>query len=122
MTYTPAPGVHVGRPPCERCGAAFRLHLPPQRACPAPWRPETVGEAERELRSAQASGDPAREFVARGDYQRLTGQRDPDQGYAAARAELERQREEFRAEVLRRKAEIERKLAEEFLPKRPEGT
>lgn len=80
-TYTPAAGVFPGRPPCATCGAAYRLHragvnetgeqytLP----CPAPYRPSTLERAEEELAAAEASGDQARIFVARGELQRLGG-------------------------------------------------
>ena len=85
-TYRPAEGIFVGRPPCL-CGAAFLLHgygslrmrlaqdKAGQLACPSIYRPATPDDAARELEAAQASGDPARVFIARGDLQRLTGQR-----------------------------------------------
>jgi len=69
--YEPQEGIHVGRPPCSQCGAAYRLHR--DGACPAAWRPTTPAEAERELAAAEASGDAARVFVARGDLQRIRG-------------------------------------------------
>jgi hypothetical protein len=42
-------------------------------ACPTPYRPDTLEEARRELEAAEASGDPGRIFVARGEVQRLEG-------------------------------------------------
>jgi hypothetical protein len=74
MAYTPNPGVFVGRPPCAECGAAYRLHEQ-DGTCPVAYRPGTMEEAERELMQAEASGDKARIFIARGDVQRLTGRR-----------------------------------------------
>lgn len=100
-TYQPAPGVFVGRPPCAACGANFQLHRPPVEQlpatvvgrqvtgaqlarllergvpleCPQAYRPATVEEARRGLEEAVRSGDPAREFIARGELQRLEGRR-----------------------------------------------
>lgn len=74
--YQPAEGVYVGRPPCGLCGAAYRLHRSSggwPGACPEAWRPESLERAQRELAAAQASGDTAAEFIARGDVQRLGG-------------------------------------------------
>lgn len=90
-----------GRPPCESCGAAWRLHLPAGASeadtvlisgrrfvtargrarleaagglvCPEAYRPDTLEVARRELAAAEASGDEARVFVARGNLQRLEG-------------------------------------------------
>lgn len=96
--------VGAGRPPCANCGAAARLHLPSglelregdtvpiagrqyvtqqgwrklvERGllCPEPYRPDTLEVARRELAEAEASGDEARVFVARGNLQRLEGRR-----------------------------------------------
>lgn len=93
-TYRPQPGVFAGRPPCADCGAAYRLHrehTEPCEAralrgiggcwcgrlgapfCPEAYRPGTLEVAQRELAAAEASGDQARVFVARGEVQRLTG-------------------------------------------------
>lgn len=77
-TYQPQPGVFAGRPPCVNCGAAYRLHhdsnlLDGARYCPEAYRPDTLERAQRELADAVTSGDPAREFVARGNLQRLGG-------------------------------------------------
>lgn len=76
-TYDPAPGVHVGRPPCTACGAAYRLHRVggSTLVCPTPYRPSTLETAQRELADAERSGDPTRVFVARGEVQRLGGSR-----------------------------------------------
>jgi len=94
--YQPQPGVFAGRPPCAACGAAYRLHRQhtapcDARAarglggcwcdrlgapfCPEAYRPDTLEVAQRELAAAEASGDPAREFVARGNLQRLAGRK-----------------------------------------------
>jgi hypothetical protein len=79
--YRPnATHVGPGRPPCE-CGAAYRLHRQVSEesergwrlVCPAPYRPDSIEAAQRELEEAQASGDEARVFVARGNLQRLAG-------------------------------------------------
>ena len=64
-----------GRPPCAHCGAAHRLHLAPELRCPEAYRPDTLELARRELAQAEASGDEARIFVARGNLQRLEGRR-----------------------------------------------
>ena len=70
-TYRAQEGVFVGRPPCAECGANYHLHR--DGVCLAAWRPTTPAEAQRELAAAEASGDPTRVFVARGDLQRLEG-------------------------------------------------
>jgi hypothetical protein len=95
-TYLPQEGVFPGRPPCASCGANFHLHaLPPELVamgfqvtatglgavhdrggrlvCPEPYRPTTIEVAQRELAEAEAAGDEARVFVARGHLQRLQG-------------------------------------------------
>lgn len=78
-TYQAQPGVFAGRPPCARCGAAWRLHHRTTirhadvRLCPEAYRPDTLEVAQRELAAAEASGDQARIFVARGEVQRLAG-------------------------------------------------
>jgi hypothetical protein len=93
-TYQPMPGVYPGRPPCANCHAARRLHrdhTAPCEAraergiggcwcarlgapfCPEAYRPTTVEVARRELEAAEATGDQARIFVARGNLQRLEG-------------------------------------------------
>lgn len=102
-TYAPAPGVHIGRPPCSNCGANFHLHRPsigPLNArvsgttlsnaytrgeelwCPEqrpePARAETLDAARAELALAEASGDEARVFVARGNVQRLMRRADDE--------------------------------------------
>lgn len=41
--------------------------------CPEAYRPGTLEVAQRELAAAEASGDQARVFVARGNLQRLVG-------------------------------------------------
>lgn len=43
--------------------------------CPEAYRPDTLEAAERELAQAEALGDQARVFVARGNLQRLSGRR-----------------------------------------------
>lgn len=76
--YQPAAGVYVGRPPCANCGAAYRLHRSSggwPGACPEQYRPDSLRVAQRELAAAEASGDEARVFVARGEVQRLQGRR-----------------------------------------------
>lgn len=100
-TYVPQQSMGAGRPTCAACGAAYRLHrtlehspecdarkasgvggcwcaLPEVRAsltlrCPEAYRPDTLEIARRELEAAEASGDEARVFVARGNLQRLAG-------------------------------------------------
>ena len=83
-TYTPQPAAPgAGRPPCASCGAAYRLHGivyvggqgDEARPCPEAYRPDTVELARRELAQAEATGDEARVFVARGNLQRLEGRR-----------------------------------------------
>lgn len=94
MTYSPAEGTYIGRPPCANCGANFHLHrlrasgpavsgatlanahergealvCPTER--PEPARAETLDAARAELAQAEASKDPQRVFVARGNVQRL---------------------------------------------------
>lgn len=69
--YLAAQGVFVGRPPCETCGAAYRLHR--FGACPEAYRPTTQDEAQRLLERAEHNGDAERVFVARGELQRLRG-------------------------------------------------
>ncbi len=72
-TYEPQHGVHVGRPPCVHCAAAYRLHH--DGPCPVPYRPETLTAAVRALREAK----PGATFAARGDLQRLLGRgHEPD--------------------------------------------
>lgn len=71
--YQPQEGVYAGRPPCAECGAAFRLHR--DGACPEAYRPDSLEEAQRGLAAAEASGDPDRVFIARGEVQRLGGGR-----------------------------------------------
>lgn len=71
MGYAAQLGVFVGRPPCSNCGAAYRLHA--DQRCPVAYRPSTLEVAQRELSDAEASGDAARIFVARGEVQRLGG-------------------------------------------------
>jgi hypothetical protein len=44
--------------------------------CPEPYRPATIESATAELKSAEASGDANRIFVARGNFQRLKGRPD----------------------------------------------
>jgi hypothetical protein len=56
---------------CARCGGHRNLHQPGQ--CPEPYRSDTLEAARRDLLLALASGDQARIFVARGNYQRLGG-------------------------------------------------
>lgn len=87
-TYIATDDVGAGRPACARCGAAYGLHGPVgltrmqragmaargQLACPSPYRVDTLAAAQRELVRAEASGDAARVFVARGDVQRLLGE------------------------------------------------
>lgn len=90
-TYLPQTGVFMGRPPCENCGAAFRLHglsgttgvelaasanSGDRLACPTAYRPASLDDAEKALVRAILSGDQAASFVARGEVQRLGG--DPD--------------------------------------------
>lgn len=70
-SYRPAEGIYVGRPPCGECGAAARLHGA-TGACPLAYRPGSLEEARRELERAVEAGDPAAEFVARGEVQRLS--------------------------------------------------
>ena len=70
-TYTPLAGVFVGRPPCALCAAAYRLHT--DGACPEKYRTESLAEAQREHDAAILAGDPVREFIARGEIQRLGG-------------------------------------------------
>lgn len=89
-TYAPVDGTFVGRPPCASCGASFHLHQPSgsvvdgklrQRLfdggtpllCPQAARPDSLEAARRVLEDAEASGDAARIFAARGDVQRLEG-------------------------------------------------
>jgi len=81
-TYSPAPGVYAGRPPCAHCGAAYRLHRATLVAgvggvlrCPEAYRPATLEVAQRELAEALARGDEAGIFVARGNLQRLEGRK-----------------------------------------------
>lgn len=83
-TYRPQPGVHVGRPPCAECGAAYRLHR--DGACPTAYRPGTIEAAVRELEGAIARKDPAAVFAARGDIQRLMGRGHHWDGCAGCRA------------------------------------
>lgn len=59
---------------CADCGAARHLHTA-AGDCPVAYRPDTLADALRELAAAQAAGDPARIFVARGEAQRLHGRR-----------------------------------------------
>lgn len=70
--YRPMSGVFVGRPPCDICHAAYRLHEP-DGTCLQQYRPDSLEQAETELAEALRSGDPARIFVARGEVQRLKG-------------------------------------------------
>jgi len=100
-TYVPAEGIYIGRPPCAACGANFHLHRPAEGAvagllprgritgrglakladagapleCPRREgdRAASLEEAEAQLVQAEAGGDPVREFVARGEVQRLRG-------------------------------------------------
>jgi hypothetical protein len=81
-TYEAQPtGIGAGRPPCANCGAAYRLHHADVNdsgeqyvlRCPVAYRTDTLGAAQEDLRAAEASGDPARIFVARGNVQRLGG-------------------------------------------------
>lgn len=88
-TYAPAEGIHIGWPPCANCGAAYRLHHVTEHSvagagaiartarltCPTPYRPDTIEVAQRELAAAEASGDQARIFTARGEVQRLVGRK-----------------------------------------------
>lgn len=78
-TFTPQPlrRTHCGArlPDGSLCGAARTAHDYDTHACPTPYRPETLGEAMRELAAAQASGDQNRRFAARGEVQRLHGAR-----------------------------------------------
>lgn len=60
-----------GAPPCRRCHAAYRLHSTKWLVCPERYRPSTLAEAKAELARAEASGDAAQVFVARGEVQRL---------------------------------------------------
>lgn len=62
---------------CANCGAARTTHDYATGACPVAYRPTTLATAQTDLQRARAAGDPAREFVARGEVQRLGG--DPDQ-------------------------------------------
>lgn len=93
-TYLPQTGVFMGRPPCENCGAAFRLHglsgttgvelaasanSGDRLACPTAYRPASLDEARARLAEAETSGDQARIFVARGDLQRLQAAPAPPQ-------------------------------------------
>lgn len=83
-TYTPQATVGPGRPPCARCGAAYRLHQAGVNetgeqytlTCPVAYRPGTLHAAQEELLAAVRSGDEARVFVARGEVQRLGGHPD----------------------------------------------
>ena len=54
------------------CGIQRRLHHEDGR-CPDLYRPPTLESAQRALERAEASGDEARIFVARGEVQRLGG-------------------------------------------------
>lgn len=65
---------------CARCQAHRNLHSLVGRLCPVEYRPDTLADARRALEDAR--GDPAAEFVARGDVQRLGG--NPDQPGTAA--------------------------------------
>jgi hypothetical protein len=93
--YTPQQSMGPSRPTCAGCGAAYRLHraevepnpdyspagaTPAVRTtgrmlCPEPYRPGTLEVARRELAEAEATGDEARIFVARGNLQHLEGRR-----------------------------------------------
>lgn len=53
-----------------------RLEAAGALTCPQAYRPGTLEVAERELRQAEATGDQARVFVARGNLQRLTRRKD----------------------------------------------
>lgn len=66
---------------CAACGASRRLHTVAGK-CPTAYRPPTLADAYRDLAAAEAAGDQARTFVARGDVQRLGG--DPDRPGTAA--------------------------------------
>lgn len=84
-TYSPSTtaGEPGSRPPCATCGAAYRLHRnpildqrpleqhEPRLLCPEAYRPDSLEVARRELAAAEATGDEARVFVARGNLQRL---------------------------------------------------
>lgn len=71
--YMAKAGVYVGRPPCDNCHAAYRLHR--DGTCPEPWRPDTLAEARHSLSRAMQLGDEAAIFVARGEVQRLEGRK-----------------------------------------------
>ena len=72
MTYVGLGGVFVGRPPCALCHAAYRLHAK-DGTCPEQYRTQSLDEARRDLLAAIESRDPVREFIARGEVQRLGG-------------------------------------------------
>lgn len=86
MTYRPADGVFIGSPPCAECGAHYFLHGPAavtrderrrlanagRLPCPTPYRETSLERAQARLAEAEASGDDAAIFTARGDVQRLT--------------------------------------------------
>jgi hypothetical protein len=74
-TFTPLP---LQRTHCALCGAARTTHDYATGACPVAYRPTTLAEARAELARAQAAGDSAREFIARGDVQRLGGNPDKE--------------------------------------------
>jgi hypothetical protein len=58
---------------CAECGAARPTHDYATGECPTAYRPDTLGEALRELAAAHAARDQARLFAARGEVQRISG-------------------------------------------------
>lgn len=58
---------------CATCGADKRAHHPESMACPVRARPDSLTVAQTALEKAEAGGDQAAIFVARGEVQRLTG-------------------------------------------------
>jgi hypothetical protein len=71
QTFEPRDETPDGRWFCAHCGTNARLHGRVDQRCPQAYRPATVEEARRQLELAEAAGDPARVFVARGEVQRF---------------------------------------------------
>lgn len=74
-TPLPGPGQAAGLRYLTRAGLAKMEAAGLQLECPEAYRPDTLEVARRELAQAEASGDEARVFVARGNLQRLEGRR-----------------------------------------------
>lgn len=75
-TITEAVPIRVGpntRQYLTSLGLQKLLAAGAQLQCPEAYRPGTLEEAQRGLAAAEASGDAARIFIARGELQRLQG-------------------------------------------------